>query len=129
MHINLTFRDLISGHPWILFYTEPTLKKLPIKTKLKHQLGASCRQFFAPEPGLGGSKIGDGSLSGVSSPLSSSESCNSEDEDECVLIDVLASAISHVRISEPKRSRLCGPTPIDQQGSSNMKANNLCKAF
>ncbi|MCI11802.1 serine/threonine-protein kinase PEPKR2-like, partial [Trifolium medium] len=53
-----------------------------------------------------------------------------DDPDECVLIDALATAISHVRISEPKRSRLCSPTgPIVQQGSSNMKANNLCKAF
>lgn len=130
LHFSLTFGDLISGHPWIWFYTEPTLKTLPIRTKLKHQSGATCRQFAAPEPGSGGNKIDGGSLSDVSSPLSSSDSCKSEDQDDSVLIDVLASAISQVRISEPKRSRLCGPTgPIDQQGSSNMKANNLCKAF
>lgn len=101
---------------------------LPIKTKLKAQIGGPCRQL-APEPRLGGNRIDNGSHS----ELSSSESCNSDDEDEneCVLIDALATAISHVRISEPKRTRLCGgPTgPIVQQGSSNMKANNLCKAF
>ncbi|KAF7829976.1 serine/threonine-protein kinase PEPKR2 [Senna tora] len=123
--------DEVLRHPWILFYTEPTLKCLPVKTKLKHQIGGSCRPFVAPEAGSGGNRIDDSSLSEVSSPLSSPQSCNSEDQDDCVLIDVLASAISHVRISEPKRSRLCGPTgpSIDQQGSSNMKANNLCKAF
>ncbi|KAK4276853.1 hypothetical protein QN277_014957 [Acacia crassicarpa] len=126
--------DEVLAHPWILFYTEPTLEKLPIRTRLKHQIGATCCccQFIAPGLRSGGNKIDDGSLGEISSPLSSSESdsSNSEDEGDGVLIDVLASAISHVRISEPKRSRLCGPTgPMDQQGSSNMKANNLCKAF
>ena len=101
-----------------------------MKTKLKHQKGAFCHKYVtASEPRLGGNRIDDGSLSEVSSPFSSSESCNSEDQDDCVLIDALANAISHVRISEPKRSKLWCPTsPIDQQGSSNMKAN-LCKAF
>ena len=101
---------------------------LPIRTKLKHQVGATCGQFVAAhETRLGRNRLDNGFLSEVSS----SESCNSDDEDGgCVLIDALATAISHVRISEPKRSRLCGPTgPIVQQGSSNMKANNLCKAF
>ncbi|KAG5034506.1 hypothetical protein AAZX31_04G094900 [Glycine max] len=119
--------DEVLRHPWILFYTANTLKMLPIKTKFKNQIGASCQQLVAvPEPRLGGNRIDTYSLR----EGSSSESCNSDDQDECVLIDVLASAISHVRISEPKRSRVCGPTgPIVQQGSSNMKPNNLCKAF
>ncbi|KAL9312702.1 hypothetical protein ACSQ67_018154 [Phaseolus vulgaris] len=120
--------DEVLRHPWILFYTAQTLTMLPIKTKLKNQIGATCPQLVAvPEPGLGGNRMIDNySLS----EGSFSESCTSDDQDECVLIDVLASAISHVRISEPKRSRVCGPTgPIVQQGSSNMKPNNLCKAF
>lgn len=128
LHLILTFGGSISGHPWILFYTAHSLTMLPIKTKLRHQIGATRGQLAAaPEPRLGGDRIDNGSLS----ELSSSESCNSDDdEDECVLIDALATAISHVRISEPKRSRLCSPTgPIVQQGSSNMKANKLCKAF
>jgi len=110
-----------------LFYTAQTLTMLPIKTKLKNQIGATCPQLVAvPEPGLGGTRIDNYSLN----EGSFSESCTSDNQDECVLIDVLASAISHVRISEPKRSRVCGPTgPIAQQGSSNMKPNNLCKAF
>ncbi|KAF3445978.1 hypothetical protein FNV43_RR11156 [Rhamnella rubrinervis] len=90
--------DEVLRHPWILFYTERTLKTIPINEG--------------------------------SSPLSSSDSCESEDQDDTGLIDALATAVSHVRISEPKRSRVCGPTgPIEQQCSSNMKANNLCKAF
>lgn len=120
--------DEVLTHPWILFYTERTLAMLPIRTKLKHQIGTTCGQYVAtPETRLGRNRLDNGSLSEVSS----SESCNSDDEDGCALIDALATAISHVRISEPKRSRLCGPTgPIVlQQGSSNMKANNLCKAF
>ncbi|KAI4337643.1 hypothetical protein L6164_016030 [Bauhinia variegata] len=119
--------DEVLRHPWILFYTERSLKSLPIKTRLKHQIGSACHPFLnASEPRLGGNGRYDGSFS----PVSSSESCNSEDQDECVLIDALATAISHVRISEPKRSRLCGPTgPLEQQGSSNMTPNNLCKAF
>ncbi|XP_014502385.1 serine/threonine-protein kinase PEPKR2 [Vigna radiata var. radiata] len=119
--------DEVLRHPWILFYTAQTLTMLPIKSKLKNQIGATTQQFVAvPEPGLGGNRIDNYSLS----EGSFSESCTSDDQDESVLIDVLASAISHVRISEPKRSRVCGPTgPIVQQGSSNMKPNNLCKAF
>jgi hypothetical protein len=127
LHVILIFGLSISGHPWILFYTAQSLPMLPIKTKLKNQIGSTYRQVVAtPEPKLGGNTINNVSHS----ELLSSESYNSDDPDECVLIDALATAISHVRISEPKRSRLCSPTgPIVQQGSSNMKANNLCKAF
>ncbi|XP_027330470.1 serine/threonine-protein kinase PEPKR2-like [Abrus precatorius] len=122
--------DEVLRHPWILFYTERTLKMLPIKSKLKLQNEAACQKFLAaPESGLVGSGIDDGSLNKVSSEFSSSESGNSEYRDDCAWIDALATAVSHVRISETKRSKLWGPTvPIDQQGSSNMKAN-LCKAF
>ncbi|KAG5122471.1 hypothetical protein JHK84_040811 [Glycine max] len=116
-------------HPWILFYTERTLKMLPFKSKLKLQNAAAS----APESGLGGNKIDDdGSLDeDYSSPFSSSESCNSENHEDCVWIDALSTAVSRVRISETKRTKLWGPTttsPLDQQGSSNMKTN-LCKAF
>lgn len=125
--------DEVLRHPWILFYTERTLKALPIKSRLKNQAGAPCPQLAIP-PRLKAclNKSVDGSLSETSGPLSSSDSCNSEeDQDDCGLVDALATAVSHVRISEPKRSRLCGPKgrPIEQQCSSNMKANNLCKAF
>ncbi|KAG4963729.1 hypothetical protein AAZX31_14G165500 [Glycine max] len=121
--------DEVLRHPWILFYTERTLKMLPFKSKLKLQNAAAS----APESGLGGNKIDDdGSLDeDYSSPFSSSESCNSENHEDCVWIDALSTAVSRVRISETKRTKLWGPTttsPLDQQGSSNMKTN-LCKAF
>lgn len=83
-------------------------------------------------PGLksDGNRILSGSLSQDSSPGSLSESCKSEDQGDLGLVDALATAVSHVRISGPKRSRVCGTTgPIEQHGSSNMKANNLCRAF
>lgn len=77
-------------------------------------------------------KIDRGSRNDESHALSSSESLNSESEvqDEGGFVDALAVAISNVRISEPKRSRLCGPSgPIEQQCSSNLTANALCRAF
>lgn len=107
---------------------------LPIKLKLKNQ--ESCQQSsIAAKIKSDRNRIDSAanvtSLNEVSD-LSSSESCNADgdDVDDCFLVDALATAISHVRISEPKRSRLCVPTgPIEQHSSSNMKANNLCKAF
>ncbi|KAJ0024570.1 serine/threonine-protein kinase PEPKR2 isoform X1 [Pistacia vera] len=125
--------DEVLRHPWILFYTERTLRTLTIKSKLKNQAVVSSRQL-AIHSGheLARTKI-DGELHGEGSDLHSSSeswSSKSEEQDECDYVDVLAEAISNVRISEPKRSRLCGPTgPIEQQCSSNMTANNLCRAF
>lgn len=130
MHVKLTLGGSISGHPWILFYTERTSKALPLKSKLKPHNAAACHKLVvALESGLGGNKKDDGSPDDGSSSDSSSESCNSEYHDDCVWIDALATAVSRVNISETKRSKLWCPTgPIDQQGSSNMKTN-LCKAF
>ncbi|KAH7524319.1 hypothetical protein FEM48_Zijuj06G0106800 [Ziziphus jujuba var. spinosa] len=121
--------DEVLRHPWILFYTERTLKTL--KSKMKNQGGGHSQQLaIAPKLKSDRNRIENRSLSESSCPLSLSDSCEPEDQDDCGLVDALATAISHVRISEPKRSRVCGPTgPIEQQCSSNMKANNLCKAF
>ncbi|MBA0566055.1 hypothetical protein Golob_010905, partial [Gossypium lobatum] len=59
-----------------------------------------------------------------------SSCCKSEEQDKNGVVDLLAVAISHVRISESKRSRLCSPTrPIEQQCSSNLTVNNLCRTF
>ncbi|XP_059460667.1 serine/threonine-protein kinase PEPKR2 [Corylus avellana] len=123
--------DEVLRHPWLLFYTECTPKTLPLRSKLKNHIGAPNRQHVVA-PGLksDGNRILSGSLSQDSSPGSLSESCKSEDQDDLGLVDALATAVSHVRISGPKRSRVCGTTgPIEQHGSSNMKANNLCRAF
>ncbi|KAH9756379.1 serine/threonine-protein kinase PEPKR2 [Citrus sinensis] len=125
--------DEVLRHPWILFYTERTLRTLTIKSKLKNQVGAS-HHHPAILSGVESdeNKIDRGSRNDESHALSSSESLNSESEvqDEGGFVDALAVAISNVRISEPKRSRLCGPSgPIEQQCSSNLTANTLCRAF
>ncbi|KAG7972095.1 hypothetical protein I3843_07G166900 [Carya illinoinensis] len=128
--------DEVLRHPWLLFYTATTPKTLPLKLRSKNHIGASSQQrVVAPglmTPGLKseGNRICSGSLCEGSSSPSSFESCRSEDQDDFGLVDALATAISHVRISGPKRTRLCSSTgPIEQQISSNIKANNLCKAF
>ncbi|KAK8552159.1 hypothetical protein V6N13_120578 [Hibiscus sabdariffa] len=118
-------------HPWILFYTERSLKTLSIKSKLKNQVGPSIQVSHSPGAELS-SRMSGGCLSqGPQSALTShSSSCKSDEQDENGLVDVLAVAISHVRISEPKRTRLCSPTgPIEQQCSSNLTTGNLCRAF
>uniref|UniRef100_A0A2P2LWZ4 Uncharacterized protein MANES_02G147900 n=1 Tax=Rhizophora mucronata TaxID=61149 RepID=A0A2P2LWZ4_RHIMU len=124
--------DEVLRHPWILFYTERTLKALFIKSKLKTQVATtSCLRAVATVSGSYQSKLRVGSLAEDFSlqSLSDSLDCKSDDQDECGFVDALAVAVSHVKISEPKRSRLCGPTgPIEQQCSSNLTANNLCKA-
>ncbi|XP_059648006.1 serine/threonine-protein kinase PEPKR2-like [Cornus florida] len=120
-------------HPWILFYTEPTLEMLTFKPKVKNHVKVTSRQLTAiPRMDSERNKIiTSGSLSDDSSPILVSDSSTKKPEDEdSGLVDVLAMAISRVRISEPKRSRLCGPpTSIQQEHSSNMKVNNLCTAF
>lgn len=106
------------------------MKTLPIKSKMKNQGGHSHQLAIVPKLKSDQSRTKNGYLSEGSSPPPLSDSCESEDQDDCGLVDALATAVSHVRISEPKRSRVCGPTgPIEQQCSSNMKANHLCKAF
>ncbi|KAK8580391.1 hypothetical protein V6N13_143495 [Hibiscus sabdariffa] len=124
--------DEVLRHPWILFYTERSLKTLSIKSKSKIQVGPSIQVSHSPGTELSLSRINGGCHSQGPQPAltSHSSSCKSEEQDENGLVDVLAVAISHVRISEPKRTRLCSPTgPIEQQCSSNLTANNLCRAF
>nr|GMD85045.1 serine/threonine-protein kinase PEPKR2 [Ipomoea batatas] len=118
--------DEVLSHPWILFYTERTLRTLSTRTKPKHQTGAPSQIMAAAStPQSDRNKRG-------SKGRAPSESLNgeSEESDESGLVDALTVAISHCRISEPKRSRLCVPTsPIREECSSNMTASNLCKAF
>ncbi|XP_050212702.1 serine/threonine-protein kinase PEPKR2 [Mercurialis annua] len=124
--------DEVLRHPWILFYTERTLKTLSVKSKLKNQVGSvPVQSASAPTPEMTVNKLESGSLAEDpnNNSLSDSLSSKSEEQDECGFVDALAVAISNVKISEPKRSRLCGPNPIEQQHSSNLTANNLCRAF
>ncbi|WCJ35687.1 Calcium-dependent protein kinase family protein [Euphorbia peplus] len=124
--------DEVLRHPWILFYTERTLKSLSFKSKVKNQVGISSSSEPAsePTPEIQRSKITSRSIGEdtYDYSLSDSLSSKSEKQDECGLVDALAVAISNVNISGPKRSRLC-VGPIEQQHSSNLTANNLCRAF
>lgn len=107
---------LISGHPWIVFYTECPAKAFPITFRVTNK---------SRVPGVQLEKI---SGANCSSSLESS-SRESEEQDDCGFVDALAAAISRIRISERKRSRLCGPaSPVQPECTSNMKAN-LCTAF
>lgn len=125
----------MTGHPWISFYTERTLKTVSIKSKVRHHLGGASTALSATTSRSlqVGNKRSDASYE--DRDLASSQESlpkDSVEQDDSGLVDVLAVAISHVRISEPKRSRLCGhgpSSPIREQHSSNMKASNLCKAF
>ncbi|XP_052205751.1 serine/threonine-protein kinase PEPKR2-like isoform X2 [Diospyros lotus] len=123
----------VLSHPWILFYTEPTLKTLTSMPKMKNHVRLTSRQLTSIA-GVGSERnktvtnicLNDDSR--LTFPSDNSTKMT-EDEDED-FVDVLAMAISRVRISEPKRSRVCCPAnPIQQECSSNMTVNNLCTAF
>lgn len=123
----------ISGHPWIIFYTERNLRSLSFKSKSKNHAGPSS-QTAATTSVLELTKrltIDGASVIKYSSSLATSRSLshdNSEEPDDSGLVDALAVAISHVRISEPKRSRLCVPTSPIREQCSSVTTNNLCKA-
>ncbi|KAI3445772.1 hypothetical protein Pfo_002437 [Paulownia fortunei] len=142
-------RDLLSGmltrsistrftanevlkHPWISFYTEPTLK-IPILEPKKNNVRLISRQLTSIHGTESERKklISCKTLSDDSSPtLASGSSTEVIDGEDGGLVDVLAVAISRVRISEPKRSRICSPSrTIQQECSSNLKTSNLCTAF
>ncbi|GLT79880.1 hypothetical protein SLA2020_513500 [Shorea laevis] len=125
--------DEVLRHPWILFYTERTLKTLSIKSKSKNQaIRPSQQVLISPGSESNVNRVPGGShAQGLHTLLTSDNSIRkSEEQDESDLVDALAVAISHVRISEPKRSRLCSPAgPREQQHSVNLTANNLCRAF
>ncbi|XVE49507.1 hypothetical protein DITRI_Ditri01bG0087900 [Diplodiscus trichospermus] len=125
--------DEVLRHPWILFHTEAALEMVALKTKMRNH-GWLTSQQLTVLPGLVSERskmMLSGLLSDDSFPfLSSDSSSTSSEVQDCVLVDALTVAISHVRISEPKRSRLCGPTdPVQQECSSNIKVDNLCTAF
>ncbi|CAI0463803.1 unnamed protein product [Linum tenue] len=111
-------------HPWILFYTERTLRSLSFKSKLRNPGQAS---ELGRSQAVGGSSLIERSRNHT---VLDSSTCKSEEDEECEFVDALAVAISHVKISEPKRSRLCSPTsPIEEQCSANISVSTLCRAF
>ncbi|CAD5312537.1 putative serine/threonine-protein kinase PEPKR2 CAMK-CDPK family [Arabidopsis thaliana] len=124
--------DEVLRHPWILFYTDRTLKTMCIKSKHKSQAGSStCLQNRSPTEKTDLNRADREKKIPSDSPTDSFSNTE-EEEDESGVVDVLVVAIANVRISEPKRSRVCSPTnnPIEQQHSSNLTSTNtLCRAF
>ncbi|CAK9163155.1 unnamed protein product [Ilex paraguariensis] len=124
--------DEVLRHPWILFYTEHTSMTLFSQAKMKNHVKLTSRQLTVG-PGMESERnkitasISLNDDSGLI--LSSSSSTKMLEGEDSGLVDVLAAAISRVRISEPKRSRLCSPVRIQQDCSSNIKVNSLCTAF
>ncbi|OEL19471.1 Serine/threonine-protein kinase PEPKR2 [Dichanthelium oligosanthes] len=106
--------DEVLSHPWVLFYTECPLKVLTANLCVTDKI-------VTPRIPWDGLRPECESLSDSSQ--------RSDDQDECGIVDALTAAITRVRISEPKRSRLCSPAiTIQQECSSNLKSN-LCTAF
>ncbi|KAF0913297.1 hypothetical protein E2562_021948 [Oryza meyeriana var. granulata] len=108
--------DEVLSHPWVVFYTECPLKAVTANLSFTNKI-------IAPRITWDKIRLHCESIS------SDSSSQRSADQDECGIVDALTAAITNVRISEPKRSRLCTPAiPIQQECSSNLKSN-LCTAF
>ncbi|KAL8027534.1 hypothetical protein ABFS82_14G098200 [Erythranthe guttata] len=144
--VSVTARDLLSKmmtrsvstrftanevlrHPWISFYTEPTLssltrtpKKTPVRLTNSRQLTSNNNNNHGPESERKRALLSyNSSLSDDSGPNLASDSSATEKEEEDGLVDVLTAAISRVRISKPKRSRI--------SSTSNLETGNLCTAF
>lgn len=125
----ITAEEVLS-HPWMLFYTERTLKTASVRLKPKHFSGTPSQiPVITSRLESDGKKRCSKSLNGETKDLGcGSLNRESEESDDSGLVDVLAAAILHCRISEPKRSRLCvNNSPIREQCSSNVNSN-LCKA-
>ncbi|XP_066351828.1 serine/threonine-protein kinase PEPKR2-like [Miscanthus floridulus] len=84
-------------HPWVLFYTE-----CPQKAEFSDLWGTNK----TATPMIHRERVKFDYCESLSSESSSD---NSEDQDECGIVDALATAITQVRISEPKRTRLFSP--------------------
>lgn len=125
--------DEVLGHPFLLFYTEPILKSLSIKTKLKKGPVAPSHQLISSSLPESGSRQPSSVFSSEGSSSVVTSRCKTtydpERQDECGLVDALTVAISQVRISEPKRSRLCGSGTGSSTIQQQYSANSLCEAF
>ncbi|CAL5394244.1 unnamed protein product [Camellia sinensis] len=116
-------------HPWILAHTESTLKTLASKPKMDNHVRLTSRKLTARHAvELERNKVVTSSSLSDDSMLafSSNNSTKKTEDDNYGFVDALAMKISRMRISEPKRSRLCVPaSPIQQECPSNIKVNNL----
>ncbi|KAL8162377.1 hypothetical protein V2J09_013866 [Rumex salicifolius] len=124
----------VLGHPWILFYTTRMLKSLPTKPKASNGYETSSRQLVSTSlpKTTDRSKTNSGSVYGSSSLVSSAKrrvDSTSLELEESSAIDVLTAAISQVRISDTKRSRLCYSSPPISPIQQQFSASSLCEAF
>ncbi|CAO2834441.1 unnamed protein product [Amaranthus hypochondriacus] len=126
--------DEVLGHPFIMFYTERTLKSLPlIKSNPRIQTVVSSHQLGStslPESTKHLTTSCSTAVNSRSTEMSNrsvTSDTNQQDESGLMVMDALVVAISQVRISETKRSRLCfsSGNPIQMQYSTN----SICKAF
>ncbi|CAN0888511.1 Serine/threonine-protein kinase PEPKR2 [Linum grandiflorum] len=113
-------------HPWVLFYTDRGLRPLSFKSKPRNDQAANQEAIAAPESAEPCRK--SWRKHPVYDSLNRKSEVEDAEEEECeFVVDALAVAMSQVKISEPKRSRLCSPArPIEQQCSAS---STLCRAF
>lgn len=134
----------VLSHPWIMFYTESNIKVRSSSSKRKKHTCTVKDEWSESLPSLSPrtrerraqfinsilTEHGeDESLSGDLLSRPKQPEYDIQAAGKYDLVDALASAISRIRLSEPKRSRLCTTTyPVPQQCSSNLKSS-LCTAF
>ncbi|XP_057812528.1 serine/threonine-protein kinase PEPKR2 [Salvia miltiorrhiza] len=117
-------------HPWISFYTEPTLKTYSDRPSNNSTRQLTCIRGKESERKRTTSSNHLHLSDDSSSSSTSGEVAGGGESESGGLVDMLAVAISHVEISEAKRSRICSPSrEIQQECSSNLKTSNLCTAF
>ncbi|KAH9288408.1 hypothetical protein KI387_032525 [Taxus chinensis] len=101
-------------HPWIMFYTEPDIKLQARRIKRKKHVPSPGKSEQFKESAMG---------------TFPSKPDRKREQGDCDLVDVLTAAILQIRISEPKRSRICIPSyAVPQECSSNLQTT-LCTAF
>ncbi|KAG9135472.1 hypothetical protein Leryth_007217 [Lithospermum erythrorhizon] len=107
-------------HPWILFYTETSLTTLTPRSDIKNHVKLTSKL----------TRMELECSNAMSSNLSDDSLPTNQQCEGSGLIDILTEAVSRVKISGAKRSRICNPAQaVPEQGSSNMIARNLCRAF
>ncbi|CAH1445097.1 unnamed protein product [Lactuca virosa] len=113
-------------HPWILFYTNPTLGPLTFGSRVQ-TCGNLTTQLLTDVLEMEYERTINTSFDDNSTSMFPNDL---EEDEDCCMVDMLALAISRVRISEPKRSRICGPNdPVQQEHSANINIKSLCAAF
>ncbi|KAL2936785.1 Serine/threonine-protein kinase PEPKR2 [Bienertia sinuspersici] len=121
--------DEVLKHPWILFYADPPLKTLTLKSTPSKSRRMTSRNMTVQIRTESENQEKPSGSDGGGSDTNSSTSSSCKLEEDSGLVDALAVAVSCMNITETKRIRLCNPpNSISHDCSSNIKAN-LCTAF